>query len=126
MRLSILNCLQHYDSIWTSRTLFCFAYLCVCVRARTSGGKNNVKEGNSHGSRPPWSLEAPPNSVKRTLRTSSCQAPTGVAAGGLGWVKTSDRWGYVTSVPTRPCLVASHSSTRTRFAGGGLGAPVLS
>ena len=34
-------------------------------------------------------------------------------------------WGYVTSVPARPCLATSCSSTRARFGGGG-GTPVLS
>ena len=33
-------------------------------------------------------------------------------------------WGYVTSVPARPCLAASCCATRARFAeGGGVGVP---
>ena len=41
------------------------------------------------GPGPPWSPEAPPKSVQRTWRAPPCLAPTGVAAGGLAWARTS-------------------------------------
>ena len=41
------------------------------------------------GPGPPWSPEAPPKSVQRTLRAPSCHAPAWVAAGGLARARTS-------------------------------------
>ena len=71
------------------------------------------------GPQPPWSPEAPPKSVQRTLRAPPCLAPIGVAAGASPRPEPLVGWGYVTSVPARPCLAVSCCSTCARFAGGG-------
>ena len=70
----------------------------------------------------PWSPEAPPKSVQRTLRAPSCQAPAGVAAGGLTWARTS---GGVESCDLRPCAsmpgrVMQLHSCPLRGGGGGV------
>ena len=76
------------------------------------------------GPGPPWSPEAPPKSVQRTLRAPPCQAPTGVTAGGLARAKTS---GGVGSCDLRPCasmpVRVMLLNLRPLRGGGGVGVP---
>ena len=51
----------------------------------------------------PWSPEAPPKSVQRTLRAPPYLAPIGVAAGGLAWARTSIGGGGGGLCDLRPC-----------------------
>ena len=96
--------------------------VCVCVCVCTKGrGKNNIKEGDPHGSRALWSPGAPPESVQRTVHAPPCPAPARVAAGGLAWVRTFG--GAGASMPGRVML---HHSRPLRRGGGGRGAPVSS
>ena len=74
------------------------------------------------GPGPRWSPEAPPKSVQRTLRAL---APTGVAAGGLAWARTS---GGVGVCDLRPCTpmpghVMLLHSRPLPGGGGGVGVP---
>ena len=76
--------------------------VCVC---KGGGGKNNIKEGNPHGSRaPPWSPRAPPKSLQLAVCAPSCPAPVGVTAGGLAWVRTSSGVGLCDLRPSATML----------------------
>ena len=59
-----------------------------------------LKRETRMGPGPPWSPEAPPKSVQRTLHTSPCHVPTGVATGGLAEARTSGGMGLCN---VRPC-----------------------
>ena len=80
------------------------------------------------GPRPPWSPEAPPKSVQRTLRAPPCLAPTGVAAGGLAWVRTSGGVGLcdLRSCASMPGRVMLLHSRPLCGGGGGVGVPLSS
>ena len=75
------------------------------------------------GPGPPWSPEAPPKSVQRTLCAPPCLAPIGVAVEASPGPEPLVGWGYVSSVRARPCVAALWCSTRARFAAGGVGVP---
>ena len=98
--------------------------VCVCVWR-----KNNIKEGDPHGSRAP---RGRPGRHQNQCTVQYVLHPVRRPSGSQ--LEASPRseplvgWGYVTSVPARPCLVASCCITRARFArgGGGQGTPVLS
>ena len=72
--------------------------VCACAM----GGETILKRETRMGPGPPWSPEAPPESVQRTLRAPSRQAPAGVAAGGLAWGRTSGGVGLCDLRPGAP------------------------
>ena len=94
---------------------------CVCG----GGGRTILERETRMGPGPPWSPEAPPKSVQRTLRAPPCLAPTGVAAGGLAWARTS---GGVGLCDLRPCasMLGRVMLLHPCPLRGGRGAPVLS
>ena len=73
--------------------------VCVCVCARR-WGKNNIKEGDPHGSRAP--VVAQGATKISAAYSMSCPVPVGVTAGGLAWVRTSGGVGLCDLRPGAP------------------------
>ena len=75
-----------------NRYVFVHARVYVCVfLVVTREGKNNIKEGDPHGSMAPvvaWGAIKNQASSQGTCLLS-CLAPTGVAFEGLAWARTS-------------------------------------
>ena len=77
----------------------CQGGVCACAMG---GGGTILKRETRMGPGPPWSPEAPPESVHRTVCAPSRQAPAGVAAGGLALVRTSGGVGLCDLRPGAP------------------------
>ena len=101
--------------------------MCVCGGGGGVGGENNIKEGDPHGSRAPRGRPGRhQNQCSAQYVRHPVRRPSGSQLEASPGSEPLVGWGYVTSVPARPCLAASCCITRARFAGvcvGGGGMP---
>ena len=114
----VLRCIL--ANVCGDRVCMCVG-VCVCVCA----GKNNIKEGDAHGSGTPvvvW------GAIKISAACGMCApyaAPVGVAARGLAWVGTSGAVGSCDIHPGAcvPSRVLLRHSRPLRGGGGESGPP---